>query len=287
MITADPNLEFSLLSPELPVLAVRLGPADTTPPVLTAVSPFDGQVNVAANSLVELLLFDVSGIDLSSVVLTINAGAGAETVYTGSAFQSGFSGSVVAVDSETYRFTFTRAASFPSLQLVVVGVSASDTVGNTLTDSYSFTAIEQFSTASIGSVFVLARDLIKINISGTELSLTSSYFDTDNYSIVSLVTSNSVAVKQVLPVSGYSADSILLSVKGMTIGEQHQVSVSGLRDIVGKSILATSFTFTPKRTKLDTVVDSLSKMYAVRNRGNLRGLIEAVTISDEEIGGDF
>jgi hypothetical protein len=257
-----------------------------TPPTITAVSPTSGETDVPSNSEIEFTIEDNVGIDLSSAVVEIDAGSGFETVYTSSAFQTGFAGSVTIESAVLYRFRFTRDAKFPSLQVVTVRVTVEDDVGAQTIDSYAFTS-EELSVVSIDNVFVVSRDVIKINLSGS-LSVAYGYFDTNSYAVTPLSILDSVLVQEVLPVQGVSSDAVFLKVRGLILGERYSVTLSGdLFDITGLPFTEDAVTFTVRRTKMDTAVDSMARMYNVRRRGNIRGVLEALMISDEEIGGDF
>jgi hypothetical protein len=115
------------------------GLSETTPPFLSNQNPAPGAVAVASNTNVAFTVDDLdAGVLLSSVIVTINSGAGFVTAYSGGAYQAGFSGTVNP-NGVGYDFDINPGTDFPNSQLVQVRVQATDADGNSLDTTYSFT----------------------------------------------------------------------------------------------------------------------------------------------------
>lgn len=103
---------------------------DVNPPVVTFVSPTNGTTNVSVNSPINInITDDFSGVDLSTVVLTING-----VVYP-------VPGPNVNVSGPTtnYTITFTPPASYPYNSPVTVSISGQDFSGKPFDANMSFT----------------------------------------------------------------------------------------------------------------------------------------------------
>jgi len=94
-----------------------------------------------------------------------------------------------------------------------------------------------------------------------------------------------VVVEEVLPVLDKTTALIYLRISAPTRGQLYQITVSGLFDLDGSSHPAVSSTWTHVRTKTDAVLNSLPRMYSAGS-SNLRSILEAISLIDEEIGGN-
>jgi hypothetical protein len=144
------------------------------------------------------------------------------------------------------------------------------------------------STSTISNVFVVSKDVIKIEFSSS-LSASKDFWKTSSYSISDVNGSTAVEVKEVRPVYSKTTTHIYLKTNGLKWGNTYSVVIAAdkIYDINGNALPTDSSTFFMERTKTDSIISSLSNMYDVKVGTNLRSLIEAITIEDEKIGGSF
>ena len=152
--------------------------------------------------------------------------------------------------------------------------------------TYSF-RIEGFSSIKISNVFVVAENLIELQFSDV-LVVLDGYLDPSTYTIVDSFLKE-IQVTSILDPGSSVSSSIFLVTKGLSSSGSYQLNINSgiLFDRNGKSLDAQQITWSMHRTKVDSTIDSLAKFYNTRSRGVIRGLIEAIMISDEKIGGSF
>jgi hypothetical protein len=140
------------------------------------------------------------------------------------------------------------------------------------------------STADIDDVFVISKDVIKVNFT-SDLAVNGGFFDTSIYQITP---SNAVIVEEVFEPEGLFTDFILLRILGLRKYQEYSLDLAtgSLKDVDGLDINDLTTTWIHNRTKVDSALNSLPLMYG-KQKSNIRTIIEAITISDEEIGGDF
>lgn len=159
-------------------------------------------------------------------------------------------------------------------------------------------AIPVVSTVSIDRIAPVARDIIKVKFTGS-VAITSSLLDKDNY----LFLPATLTVKEVISISSGTTDEIFLILNPRaTAGNSYQLTIpsaDGAIEYVQGSTFPSTVIFTPSGeplalmsatwlhywTKTDTVLQSLAGMYSKKVGSNIRSILEAITISDEEIGG--
>jgi hypothetical protein len=144
------------------------------------------------------------------------------------------------------------------------------------------------SNSTIADVFVISKDIIRLEFSSA-LSASKDFWKTSSYSISDVGGSTVVEVKEVRPIYSKSTTHVYLKVRGLIWGNTYLVTItdSKIYDIDGKPLLTDSISFNLERTKTDSVISSLSNMYNINTGTNLRSLIEAITIEDEKIGGNY
>ena len=141
----------------------------------------------------------------------------------------------------------------------------------------------------IEGVFVVAQDILKVTVNN-DLAITKAYGNPASYDVLN-VAGEAVEVKSVLPVSGKSTKDIWLQISKPTTGGTYKVQINGSRvhlidgTLLGSNLISSEYKH--NRTKVDAVIQSMPELYDLGNRTVLRGLFEAILISDEEIGGDF
>jgi hypothetical protein len=142
------------------------------------------------------------------------------------------------------------------------------------------------SRTTISHVFVVAQDVIKL-IFTSDVAVTESLVSIASYSISAVGSGVDVDIKEILPVLGPTTTSILIRISRPTRDEMYSLTIaeSTVFDRSGAELESESVLWVHSRTKTDSVIASMANMYDMLSRSNLRGIAEAITIIDEEIGG--
>jgi hypothetical protein len=154
-------------------------------------------------------------------------------------------------------------------------------------DSYDID-VEDPLILEIDQLFVVAKNVIKLTFN-TSLAVTRSLLDPTTYSISSMG-STPVSTKSVLPIEDSTTTVVFLELAPTAaFGASYQLSIAegAVFDSAGEIFQALAVSWVHHRTKTDSVVASLAGMYNTNLESNLRTILQAITISDEEIGGDF
>jgi len=140
----------------------------------------------------------------------------------------------------------------------------------------------------IDNVFVVAKDVIKIIMS---VAVVNNRFLNEilNYSVINMSGVSNSIVDRVMPIPSRTTMTISLHVKELKAGQTYKVTIkdSSIFDVSGVALLETSFTWVMRQTKIDRSIKTFAKLYNMKVGSTLRGLVEAMMISDEQIGGAF
>jgi hypothetical protein len=152
---------------------------------------------------------------------------------------------------------------------------------------------EPTQTTSITESKIIAEDVVKVTFE-TPVAAEDNLVDLDNWSITA-VTPDSIEseIKNVL--FDPTFDTVLfvyLEVSRMSLGAVYQVNVSNIRsedgillaNSEGSSTLSSKFQ--SHLTKIDSILKSMSSMYGSELGSNIREVLSAIAIIDEEIGGE-
>lgn len=139
---------------------------------------------------------------------------------------------------------------------------------------------------NIDDVVPIARDLIEVEFSG-DIAVTESVLAPANY-----VLSPGISVAEVLPIDGDVTDSVILRISPKaTIDTIYSLTVGTFPETFYTPeqvpLEAMTGSWLQHKTKIDSVLASLPAMYSRAVGANIRTILQAVAISDEEIGGDF
>lgn len=139
----------------------------------------------------------------------------------------------------------------------------------------------------INTATIISKDLVKINFAVDVLTVPSVYV-VANYTVSGVGVSNPEVFEVVTP-SSREVSYILVGLRGSEIGGVYQLTVASgtLFTASGDRLPEQSIDFTLHRTKLDLVLTSVPRFYSTKSGSIFRSILEAVMISDEEIGGDF
>jgi hypothetical protein len=280
---------------------------DSVGPYLANQDPAPGDTYVLLDTNVALdIKDDLTGVDPTETIITI-AGT---IAWQSDTIQPGFTGSKSGTPA-SYTYTINPDLDFPELTLIQIDVYAKDVAGNTLNTSYTFTTgtvhdlagwgyltwgsgvwgdghVRSGAVVNNNQIFVVAKDVLRINLA-TNIISTPAFYDTNNYIITALDGGRDSEVLEVLPAQGKIIDKFFLKVAPPELGKQYMLTIRDyyLFDQTGLPLVGIYGNWTAHRTKVDSVNSSLARMYNTKIGGNLRSIVEAIMISDEEIGGDY
>ncbi len=141
------------------------------------------------------------------------------------------------------------------------------------------------SATTISGVYIIAKDKIRLLFS-TEVSESYELLKTTTYIISNTSDGTNNSVIEVSPLPDKATDYIDLKISNIRWGDSYTVSISAdlIADISGLFLVDQEISFIGHRTKVDTILTNLANMYDVKN-GNIRSILEAVAIADNDIGG--
>lgn len=183
--------------------------------------------------------------------------------------------------------------------LVTIYVDLVDLSNNDHSYSYSFLT-SSISSVRVDEILLISREVVRIAFSGS-LAVTSDMLNTASYTITPL-NGDGVVVEDVAVPGGADAVEtryVFLIVRGLVSGCSYHLSIDEgiFSDTYGRRLPEIIIRWTQHYTKMDKVVIGLSHRFVVGgytilkgeldSRSIVRGILEAITISDEIIGGDF
>ncbi len=137
------------------------------------------------------------------------------------------------------------------------------------------------------AVSIISKDLVKLNLVLDIVTIPSVY-TLSNYSVVGIGVPNPTVI-DIITASDREVSSILVVLSGTQAGGTYQLSIASgvFYTASGDSLPKQTIDFTLHRTKLDFVLTSVPRFYNTASKSNFRSILEAIMMSDEEIGGDF
>jgi hypothetical protein len=147
------------------------------------------------------------------------------------------------------------------------------------------------SAVGIEHITVVARDVIKVSFD-QPVAITESLLSGDTYQISTVDGSYDIEASVLPIVDGVNSEtsSVLLALSPKAeLGSSYRITIpaESLYDPDGGAIIEMTNKWLHHRTKVDSVLSSLSGLYDTTLESNLRMILQAITVSDEEIGGDF
>ncbi len=132
---------------------------------------------------------------------------------------------------------------------------------------------------------MLSNDTLVLTLSAFVV-VDSAFFDINNYSVSVVSGSGPVSIREVFTPKNNitTTDQIIVSVDKPTIGTHYQLHVGDLHGLTG-ALVGGSGDFIARRTKTQSLVDSLPHHYDTRYASVIRQILTAVGISDDLIGG--
>lgn len=170
-------------------------------------------------------------------------------------------------------------------------------LGYSLAEEY-LTPLPTTSAIFVSSIDVVARDVIKVNFN-TAVAVEANLMNAASYQIT-----GGVAVASVLPLEERTTTSVFLVLSPKaTFGGSYSLTIPSIGTVVeylpgndtagliytpaGVPIQTMSATWSHHQTKTDIVLSSLPGVYDGSIDSRIRSILQAVTISDEKIGGSF
>ena len=137
-------------------------------------------------------------------------------------------------------------------------------------------------------IFIVAYDTIRLDFTEVILSVGEAQ-QPANYLVESLGSNPTPLIEYIRTSYSRGTSYIFVKLLGLEYGGTYRFSITSntIFDLDGADIPAISKTWTMHRSKADSVIKGMIKMYDTNIGSTLRGLVEAICISDETIGGDF
>lgn len=143
----------------------------------------------------------------------------------------------------------------------------------------------------LSNVIVICHDTLECVFSGYALVETKIQ-DKSLYTIYDYATSDALNIVDLTlqknPDNKLLCSSVMLKVAGLQQGRQYVVTVPNtIRDATGTLITPTSVSkiITHRRTKVDSLIANIPKMYDKSFRSQLRAVLTAIGKEDDLIGG--
>jgi hypothetical protein len=193
------------------------------------------------------------------------------------------------VDNEGMSFIdddLTGLVEYPTIKEQHVGFP-NEIVGLWMGDVYgvAFTIPSITSITSISGIYIIAKDKIRILFS-TEVSKSHELLKESTYSLYNNSRGTNNVIKEVMPLPDKATDYVDLRISNITWGESYTFSIGDdlIADIDGLLIPSQEVSFIAHRTKVDNILKHMPDLYDAK-KGNIRTILEAIGLSDNDIGG--
>lgn len=265
---------------------------DFDPPYLkiSELSPAPGSVDNAANAPIVVSVVDQkAGVDPATnrVKIWVNS----ILAWNGASPQPGFTGSRVATSPKGYKYTIIPDTDLPHNTIVLINVQAYDLAGvpNFLDTSYTFHVEAIPSLLKVQQLIAVANDAIKLIFTGDVVTQAGGYAQASGYTIVDLDGVENPVVKSVYPINEKVANYVILEVVGMREKGRYRLTMDYYKiyDEDGNPLKNIVAKWQMRRTKVDSALLGAAQRFDKRIGSNIRGILEAVMLSDEEIGGNY
>ncbi len=265
---------------------------DFDPPYLktSELSPVPSSMDNPANTPIVVSVVDLkAGVDPAAgrVRIWVNS----ILAWDGASPQPGFTGSRVATSPKGYKYTIIPNDDLPHNSIVLIDVHAYDLAGvpNFLDTSYTFHVEAIPSLLRAKQLVAVADDAIKLIFTGDVVTQAGGYAQVTGYTIVDLDGVENPVVKSVYPINEKVADYVILEVVGMREKGRYQLTVAyhKIYDELGNPLKDIVVKWQMRRTKVDSALLGAAQRFDKRIGSKIRGILEAIMLSDEEIGGDY
>lgn len=148
---------------------------------------------------------------------------------------------------------------------------------------YGFGDIEYSGDFFVYYVEPLSSQCIRVWFTN-EVVKNSQYLNKDNYSIVGTF-GDPLPVQAVIPTSFEVTSGILLHVRPQIEEAFYTITINNLTDRQGSSLSYNVASWVYNKTKCDSILTSMSAMYDKSPKSNLFHVLNAISYSDNQIGG--
>jgi hypothetical protein len=142
---------------------------------------------------------------------------------------------------------------------------------------------------TINYIQVVSSNLIQVVFSGYIVNQTVIY-TTSSYSLSGVdLTTYTPSIQSIKAYEDRLISFLFVQAQGLVYGKEYRLTISNslLHEGDGTALTGLAKTFLMHRTKTDDVLLSLAKMYYKGVGSNLKTVLEAISMNDEKIGGDF
>jgi len=249
------------------------------PPVIYNEDPADGATSVALGAPVSFDVMDMGGgvnVNVTTIIL------GGILAWEFDAPTVGFVGVRTG-----YHYTISRITGWLTSELVTVVAHVEDVVGHPADEAWSFTT-QSSSVLRSRLLFVIADNAIKLIFTGNVVT-SGGYNLPTGYTIVDLDGIENPIVRSVYPTEQKVINYVILEVRGLREKSRYTLTLGNnkIYDSDGRPLNDVVVKWRMRKTKVDSSLWGAARRFDKKIGSNIRGILEAIMISDEEIGGDY
>jgi len=249
------------------------------PPVVYNEDPADGATGIAQSAQVSFDVMDMGGgIEINATTITL----GGVLAWELDAPTIGFVGTRTG-----YHYEIRRASGWLPNELVTVVAHVEDVVGHPADEAWSFTT-QSSSVLRSRLLFVVADNAIKLIFTGNVVT-SGGYNLPTGYNIVDLDGIENPIVRSVYPTEQKVINYVILEVRGLREKGRYTLTLGNdkIYDSDGRPLNGIIVKWRMRKTKVDSSLWGAARRFDKKIGSNIRGILEAIMISDEEIGGDY
>ena len=275
------------------------GGADTQLPEIGVFYPTCESVNIPRNTHISFCMVDPAGagIDLTCTEVSVTIGTGAPVfAFTGGAFQAGWAGSslspvLLGAIVVGYCFDIVSDSPFPYDTEICTTVVACDKEGDIATRICCFRTVQQLSMAieliSLTRLQVTFSNMLKTFDLNAGITNLSNWIVRPVHGNATHSGRNQSIVRLVIPEQKRNPTFVLLDVQEMIPHQRYEVIAKNFVDIFGQTFAPQeAVAIEARRTKVDSILDGLPRMYEGRRVSNLFWVLAGIAKQDEIIGGN-
>jgi len=139
----------------------------------------------------------------------------------------------------------------------------------------------------LGTLVLISSSLLELTFN-RPVAVNADLYDTSNYNVSSVDdTLPPVTIDQILNVPTPSTARIYLRVRGTVLGSTYVLTARNIISTTGVALApsGTRAAFLSRETKTDSIISSFSSLYSTDPTSIVGGLLHAISMSDDLIGG--
>jgi hypothetical protein len=150
---------------------------------------------------------------------------------------------------------------------------------------YGYGYVYGTAVSAVTDASFLNANVIEVTLT-TDVVVDDAYYSLDNYSLA-VIYGNPISIRKVLEnkIPTKVTNKVYLVTDVSVEGSAYSVSVSNLNNRDGSHITPSEAIVYPRRSKTDSVLQSLPAHFDKRPEAIVKNILTAITRSDEEIGG--